>query len=196
MCKHWSLWGGGGVAERETGDCETPIYLKMAPIRPKHVVKGNVWYICATNCVDGNCNKYGSTYSWPRHWLEVSGQLHAPAAFTPRESAPGTHWIGCVDPRADLEDNSFPYQDSNSDPSAIQAVASRYTDWAIPASSNNNNNKHLTGRSGGKALDLHSIGAPFESRPGHRLSFQTCWDSTSIRPRPLPSKSFQYSLTY
>jgi hypothetical protein len=27
------------------------------PIRPKHVVKGNVWYICATNCVDGNCNK-------------------------------------------------------------------------------------------------------------------------------------------
>jgi hypothetical protein len=27
------------------------------PIRPKHVMKGNVWYICATNCVDGNCNK-------------------------------------------------------------------------------------------------------------------------------------------
>jgi hypothetical protein len=24
------------------------------PIRPKHVVKGNLWYICATNCVDGN----------------------------------------------------------------------------------------------------------------------------------------------
>jgi hypothetical protein len=29
----------------------------MFPIRPKHVVKGNVWYICATNCVDGNHNK-------------------------------------------------------------------------------------------------------------------------------------------
>jgi hypothetical protein len=27
------------------------------PIRPKHAVKGNVWYICATNCVDGNRNK-------------------------------------------------------------------------------------------------------------------------------------------
>jgi hypothetical protein len=26
--------------------------------------------------------------------MEVSGQLHAPAAFTPRERAPGTHWIG------------------------------------------------------------------------------------------------------
>jgi hypothetical protein len=27
------------------------------PIRPKHVVKGNVWCICATNCVEGNSNK-------------------------------------------------------------------------------------------------------------------------------------------
>jgi hypothetical protein len=27
------------------------------PIRPKYVVKGNMWYIRATNCVDGNCNK-------------------------------------------------------------------------------------------------------------------------------------------
>jgi hypothetical protein len=26
-----------------------------------------------------------------------------------------------------------PYQNSNSDPSAIQPVASHYTDWAIPA---------------------------------------------------------------
>jgi len=30
----------------------------------------------------------------------VSGQLHAPAALLPRESAPGTHyiggWVGCV----------------------------------------------------------------------------------------------------
>jgi hypothetical protein len=26
--------------------------------------------------------------------MEVSGQLHAPAAFTPRERAPDTHWIG------------------------------------------------------------------------------------------------------
>jgi hypothetical protein len=30
---------------------------------------------------------------WPRHWMEVSGQLHAPA-FLPQERAPGTHWIG------------------------------------------------------------------------------------------------------
>jgi hypothetical protein len=32
--------------------------------------------------------------------MEVSGQLHAPAAL-PREKASGTHWIGrCVGPRA------------------------------------------------------------------------------------------------
>jgi hypothetical protein len=26
--------------------------------------------------------------------MEVSGQLHAPAALPPRERAPGSHWIG------------------------------------------------------------------------------------------------------
>jgi hypothetical protein len=26
--------------------------------------------------------------------MEVSGQLHTPAALHPRERAPGTHWIG------------------------------------------------------------------------------------------------------
>jgi hypothetical protein len=42
-----------------------------------------------------------------------------------------------MDPRAGLDDlekrNSWPYRDSNSDPSVVQPVASRYTDWAIPA---------------------------------------------------------------
>jgi hypothetical protein len=58
--------------------------------------------------------------------------------FTPGERAPGTHWIGgLVDSRAGLDDwrreNSRPYRDSNSDLSVVQPVASRYTDYAIPA---------------------------------------------------------------
>jgi hypothetical protein len=36
---------------------ENPNVPEDGPIRSKHVVKGNVWYICATNRVDGNCNK-------------------------------------------------------------------------------------------------------------------------------------------
>jgi hypothetical protein len=35
--------------------------------------------------------------------MEVSGQLHAPAAL-PQGKEPGTHWIGgCVGPRASLD---------------------------------------------------------------------------------------------
>jgi hypothetical protein len=42
------------------------------------------------------CSLSLSTSSWPRHWLEVSGQLHAHGVLPPpqRERAPGTHWIG------------------------------------------------------------------------------------------------------
>jgi hypothetical protein len=35
----------------------------------------------------------------------MSGQFHAPAALSPKEKAPGTHWIGVwVGPRAGLDD--------------------------------------------------------------------------------------------
>jgi hypothetical protein len=35
----------------------------------------------------------------------MSGQIHAPTAFTPGETAPGTHWTGgWVDARAGLDD--------------------------------------------------------------------------------------------
>jgi hypothetical protein len=71
---------------------------------------------------------YRSTFSWPRHELEVSG-----------EWAPGNEWIeGWVDTRSGLDDkwrreNSWSYRDSNSDPSVVQPVASRYSDFATPA---------------------------------------------------------------
>jgi hypothetical protein len=60
-----------------------------------------------------------------------------PCCFTPGERAPGTHWIGgWVDPRAGLDDvekrKFLTYRDSNSDPSVVQPVSSRYTDYASP----------------------------------------------------------------
>jgi len=36
--------------------------------------------------------RYISTRSWPWHYMEVSGQLHAPATLPLRKN-PGTHWI-------------------------------------------------------------------------------------------------------
>jgi hypothetical protein len=36
--------------------------------------------------------------------MEVSGKLHTPVRFTPKERALGSHWIGgCVGPRAGLD---------------------------------------------------------------------------------------------
>jgi hypothetical protein len=66
----------------------------------------------------------------------VSGQLHDPAALPPEEIAPGTHWIGgWVGHRAGLDDVekrkfcTLPGLELR--PLGLQAVASRYTDWAI-----------------------------------------------------------------
>jgi hypothetical protein len=59
--------------------------------------------------------------------------------FTPRERAPGTHWIeGWVGPRAvpDMvvkRKIPSPLRDSNPRIPNVQPVAQRYTDWAITA---------------------------------------------------------------
>jgi hypothetical protein len=48
---------------------------------------------------------YRSTFYLPRQLLEVSGQLHAPAALTHGKTAPSTHWTGgWVGPRTGLHD--------------------------------------------------------------------------------------------
>jgi hypothetical protein len=59
----------------------------------------------------------------------VCGLLHIPAALPPRERAPGTHWIGgWLGPTV------------NFNPSAVQPVAIRYIDCAIPAPANSLHN--------------------------------------------------------
>jgi hypothetical protein len=68
----------------------------------------------------------------------VSGQLHGPAALTPRKEPPvpiGKKAGWALEPvwTTWRKENSLPYRDSNSDPSVVQPVASRYTDYAIPA---------------------------------------------------------------
>jgi hypothetical protein len=81
---------------------------------------------------------YRSTFSFPQQYLEVNGQLHAPAALPPRkeplvsieyevECTPVPVWTTW------RREKSLPYRDSNSDPSVVQPVPSRYTDYAIPA---------------------------------------------------------------
>jgi hypothetical protein len=59
--------------------------------------------------------------------------------FTPRERAPGIHWIGgWVGPRAVLDavvmrKIPIPRQESNPRTPIVQIVAQRYTEWAITA---------------------------------------------------------------
>jgi hypothetical protein len=75
--------------------------------------------------------------------MEVSGQLHAPVAFTTRERAPGTHWIGgWVGPKTVLDavvkrKIPSPRRESNPRTPIVQPVAQCYTDWAITAFSQN-----------------------------------------------------------
>jgi hypothetical protein len=68
----------------------------------------------------------------------VSGQLHAPAALPPGKEPPvptayEAGWVPEAVWTMWRTENSWPYRDSNSYPSVVQLVASRYTDYAIPA---------------------------------------------------------------
>jgi hypothetical protein len=115
----------------------------------------------------------------------VSGQLHAPAALPPGKGPPGTHWIrDWVGPRAGLdgmERRKFLTQPGfNSDPSVVQPVASRYTDYAIPAhiTSSFRDNKsarfqrgpHLTDSQGKTYSGRIREQEPFLLTRGHQFS--------------------------
>jgi hypothetical protein len=65
----------------------------------------------------------------------VSGQLHVPVALPQGKGPPSRYPLDrrLGGPRAGLDDmeklNYWPYWNSNSDPSVVQSVASRYTDY-------------------------------------------------------------------
>jgi hypothetical protein len=64
--------------------------------------------------------------------MEVSGQLHAPAALPPKEKDPGTQWMrGWMGPRVSLDavrERRISCIYRNRTP-AVQPVANGYTDW-------------------------------------------------------------------
>jgi hypothetical protein len=89
---------------------------------------------------------YRSTFSWPRHYLMVNGQLHTPAAL-PTELNPryplNKKLGGLQSPygRRGEEKILDPTGTWNSDHSVIQPVTSRYTDYVIPAPYSENRRK-------------------------------------------------------
>ena len=65
--------------------------------------------------------------------MGVGGQRHPPAAL-PLGKRPGTHCIGgWVGPKANLDRCKKSRPPPGFDPQTIQLIASRYTDYVIPA---------------------------------------------------------------
>jgi hypothetical protein len=81
---------------------------------------------------------YRSTDYWLRHYLEVRGQLHAPAALLPEKDPPvpiglEARWAPEAVWMTWRRWKSRPYRVSNSEPSAVQPVASCCADCAVAA---------------------------------------------------------------
>jgi hypothetical protein len=81
--------------------------------------------------------RYSSTYSLNSALDGGEWSASRPGRFTPRERAPGTHWIGgWVGPRAVLDavvkrKIPSPRRESNPRTLIVQPVAQRYTDWHV-----------------------------------------------------------------
>jgi hypothetical protein len=83
--------------------------------------------------------RYSSTHSLTSALDGGKWSASRPSRFTPKERAPGTHWIGgWVGPRAVLDavvkrKIPSPRRKSNPRTLIVEPVAQRYTDWAITA---------------------------------------------------------------
>jgi hypothetical protein len=82
---------------------------------------------------------YSSTHSLTSALDRGEWSASHPGRFTPRERAPGTHWIGgWVDPRAFLDavvkrKIPSPRRESNPRTPIVRPIAQCYTEWAITA---------------------------------------------------------------
>jgi hypothetical protein len=83
--------------------------------------------------------RYSSIHSLTAALVGDEWSASRPGRFTTRERTPGTHWTGgCVGPRALLNAAverkiPSPRRESNPRTPIVQAIAQRYTDWAITA---------------------------------------------------------------
>jgi hypothetical protein len=81
---------------------------------------------------------YRSNFPWPRHYVKWVVSFTLPSTLPLGKRSPvsigwETRWAPYPVWKIWRRENSWPYRDSNSVPSLIQPVASRYTDCAIPA---------------------------------------------------------------
>jgi hypothetical protein len=118
--------------------------------------------------------------------MQVSGQLHAQARrFTPRERAPGTHWIGgWVGPRAVLDavvkrKILIPHRESNPRTLIVQPVAYRLScnsssDLCCALYEYHHHHHHV----------IHVLYSSFEMVSVHRYSEFLCLE-LSLRERDL-----------
>jgi hypothetical protein len=78
---------------------------------------------------------YTSTFSWPRHYFVLSGQLHTPSSFTPGERDPCTHWkegwVGLRTSPDYMQRKFLTLHGLEIRTLVIQPIASHYTDWYI-----------------------------------------------------------------
>jgi hypothetical protein len=130
--------------------------------------------------------------------LEVSGQLHVPAAFIPEKEPPIPNveavWAPEQVQTICRKENVSPNRDSNLGSSVVPNVGSRYSDYTIPDFSKNNEEKtQRTRRVLGQA----------ETPCRSQKSFRTTVDrtdvplsgSSSISWLPTPQKPYCVSIT-
>jgi hypothetical protein len=85
----------------------------------------DVW---GSGCIDPHFLDLGTNWRWVVSFTPLPLKRWGKRPRYPldrRLDGPWTTW---------RRENSWPYRDSNPDPSVVQPVASRCTDWAIPAS--------------------------------------------------------------